>query len=112
MRRWLLTLWELQSGRQSFKVYAEPPPSGKNDTKQDALQRPIAAALDSSKRSLLVGFSRGACRVYNYSNRTVIHDLTSDATAEIRVISMPPASQPREQELLSNVFYIVTLYCK
>jgi hypothetical protein len=96
----LLTLWDLHSGRQSFNVYAEPPPSGKNDTKQDALQRPTAAALDSSKRRLLVGFSRGACRVYNYSNGTVIHDLTSDATAEMRAISMPPASQLREQEIV------------
>ena len=96
----LLTVWELPAGRQSFNIYAEPPLSDKNDTlQQEALQRPTAADLDNSKRRLLVGFSRGACRVYNYSNGTVIHDLASDATAEIRVISMPPASPLREEEI-------------
>jgi len=110
----LLTVWELPAGRQSFNIYAEPPLSGKNDTlQQEALQRPTAADLDNSKRRLLVGFSRGACRVYNYSNGTVIHDLASDATAEIRVISMPPASQLREEEIfVKRLLYIVTLSYK
>jgi hypothetical protein len=71
-------VWELPAGRQSFNIYAEPPLSDKNDTlQQEALQRPTAADLDNSKRRLLVGFSRGACRVHNYSNGTVIHDLAS-----------------------------------
>ena len=104
----LLTVWELRGGKQSFNVYADPPQRGKGETMHDALQTPTAAALDDSKRRLLVGFSRGACRVYNYSNGSVIHDLVSDATAEITAISMPHASQLREQLIFASGWNCVT----
>ena len=33
-----------------------------------------------------MGFSRGSCRMYNYFNGSLICDLLSDATAEIKAI--------------------------
>ena len=75
----LVTVWSLATGMQSFSVYAHAFKEDHHESPQD----PTAVAFDDSFRRLLVGFSRGACRVYNYSNGSVIHDLLSDATAEI-----------------------------
>ena len=102
----LVTVWSLATGMQSFSVYAHAPKEDHHESPQD----PTAVAFDDSFRRLLVGFSRGACRVYNYSNGSVIHDLLSDATAEITNICCTPmtASAKNEQFILACGWNCVT----
>jgi len=101
----LLTLWSLGAGEQSFSVYVAPPAS---QVYGEPPQNPTAVSFDSSFRRLLVGFSRGACRVYNYSNGSVIHDLLSDASAEIKAITMTPNKGMREELLIASGWNCVT----
>ena len=73
----------------------------------DGDPQPSAVAFDNTYRRLLVGYSRGACRCFNYSNGSVIHELASDATAEIRVVSCTPDNM-REQFLIASGWNCVT----
>ena len=59
-------------------MYADAPADSNDEL--DGAQEPCTVSFDNSYRRLLVGFSRGACRVYNYNNGSVIHELLSDAT--------------------------------
>ena len=71
----LVTLWELGSGRQVSNFYAEgrlPHETASN-----------AQFTSPDFRRLLVSFSQGSTRMYNFSNGSIIQDFVSDATGPI-----------------------------
>jgi WD40 repeat protein len=110
----LVTIWRLDNGAHSMSLYANAAAAcrsrrhyaGADDSggvragadDSGGVQEPTALSLDEACRRLLVGFSRGACQVYNYSNGSVIHELVSDATAEIKAITCTHASDSAKHE--------------
>jgi len=76
----LVTVWELEDGQQTFNFFVDAPATSLES------QKPTAACFDNSLRRLMIGFSQGTVRLYNYSNGVLLNDLTNDSTGSILTV--------------------------
>ncbi|EKX47417.1 hypothetical protein GUITHDRAFT_106860 [Guillardia theta CCMP2712] len=74
-----VTVWDISTGKQNTNFFAE----SKHDD-----EIPTCARFDDTFRRLVVLYSQGSIRIFNFSNGTVINNLTCDSNGPLQTTTI------------------------